>query len=156
MQSEDVTVYLRRTLPDIESLSNIVGEIESGTFTIRGEGVNHGTVTPSANLCVRLRVTNKEKAEATVKRAELEITIAGKTYRGVKMSLCGPREGADLLTQITNKNPIRQGVATIGALEFWIEGLKCPDHVIEADASVVLTDEFNTPHVIRNKTLRIA
>jgi hypothetical protein len=156
VQSEDVTVYLNRTLPYVETQSNIVGEIESGKFTIRGEGIHHTTVTHSTNLCVKLRVTNKEKSEATVKRAELEITIAGKTYRGAKMSLCDPREGADLLSKITDKNPIRHGVATIGALEFWIEGLKCPDHVIEADVSIILTDEFDTPHVIRNRALRIA
>ena len=72
------------------------------------------------------------------------------------MSLCDPREGVDLLSKITDKNPIRHGVATIGALEFWIEGLKCPEHVIEAGVSGILSDEFDAPHVIRNKNLRIA
>ncbi len=154
VRSEDVTVYLKRELSDLDPTSSIVGEIESGKFTIRGQGRNHTTITHSTNLCIRLRVTSKE-GEATIKKAELEISFAGKTYCGVRMSPCDPREGVDLLSQITNKSPIRQGVATIGALEFWIEGLECPNHVIEADVTVMLTDEFDKPHIIRNKTLRI-
>lgn len=155
VQSEDVVVYLNRTLPQ-EMQSDIVGEIESARFTIRGEGIDHGKPTHSTNVCVRLRVTNREKAEATIKNAELEITIEGKTYHGVKMSLCDPREGADLLSKITAKNPLRHGVATTGALEFWIQGLKSPDNVVEADLSVALTDEFDSRHLIHKKGLRIA
>jgi len=145
VQSQDVKVYVKRVLADVESQSNIVGEIESGKFTIRGEGTDHGTLTYSTNLCVRLRLTNKGKSEAAVKRAELEITLAGTTYHGRRMSSCDPREGVDLLSQITNTNPIRHGVATIGSLEFWAEELKCPSHAIGADVSVKLTDEFDAP-----------
>ena len=156
VRSQDVKVYLRRVLAEAEPQSNIVGEIESGKFTIRGEGADHGVVSYSTNLCLRLRVTNKEKSEATVKRAELEITIAGITYQGRRMPLCSPARGVDLLSQITNANPIRHAVATVGSLEFWVEGLKCPSHAIEADVSVKITDEFDASHLIRNKALRIA
>ena len=156
VQSEDVTVYLKRTLQNIELQTNIVGEIESGKFTIRTASNNGGTITHSTNLCVRLRVTNRDRSEATVKRAELEMTVKGSTYRGVRMSICDPRHGVDLLSEITNKNPIRYGVASIGSLEFWIQGLECPDHVIEADVRVTLIDEFDQSHIIRNKSLRIS
>jgi hypothetical protein len=57
-------------------------EIESGKFTMRGESSSFGKVTPSVNVCVVLRVPNKEKIETTLKRANLQMTVGGETYRG--------------------------------------------------------------------------
>jgi hypothetical protein len=136
--------------------SKLVGELESGTFTVRGEGFSDGARTFSTNLCVKLRVTNREKIETTVKRANLRITVGGETYRGTKTSLWHPQDGKDLLEKITDVTPIRHGVATVGSLEFTIDGLKCPNHGVEADVTVTLIDEFDLPHPIRNKSLWIA
>jgi hypothetical protein len=136
--------------------SKLVGEIESGKFTVRGESASYGKVTPSGNVCVTLRVTNREKIETTLKRASLKITVNGETYRGHKTMLWYPEDSPDLLKKITNTTPIRHGPATVGSLEFTVEGLKCPKHGLSADVSVSLIDEFDLPHVIRNRELWIA
>ena len=108
-------------------------------------------------MCVTLRVTNWEKIETTLKRASLKgITVNGETYRGHKTMLWYPEDGPDLLKKITNTTPIRHGPATVGSLEFTVEGLKCPQHGLSADVSVTLIDEFDLPHVIRNRELWIA
>jgi hypothetical protein len=136
--------------------SKLVGEIESGKITVHGESVAYGKRTYTSNVCVTLRVTNQEKIETTVKRANAQITIGGKTYRGTKTSLWYPKDGRDLLEKLTSDTPIRHGVATVGSLEFTVEGLKRPDRGIAADVTVTLVDEFDLPHKIRNKSLWIA
>jgi hypothetical protein len=136
--------------------SKLVGEIESGKFTVRGESSSLGKVTPRVNVCVMLRVTNKEKIETTLKRANLKMTVGGDTYRGHKTTLWFPKDHPDLLQKITNTTPIRHGPATVGSLEFTVEGLRCPQHGLSADVSVILVDEFDLPHVIRNRELWIA
>ena len=135
--------------------SELVGEIESGKFTVRGDSVSDGKRIYSTNLCVKLRVTNKEKIETTLKRAKAMMTIAGETYRGTKTSLWYPEHGKDFLERITDKTPIRHAVATVGFLEFTIEGLRCPQRGVYADVTVILIDEFDVPHSIRNRDLWI-
>src|SRR5262249_29835898 len=116
-----------------------------------------GKRTPWSNVSVTLRVTNKKNTEITIKRASLQATVNGETYSGTKTDLWHLKDGPDLLSKITDKTPIRHGPATVGALEFFVEGLECPqDGVLLADISVTLIDEFDLPHIIRNKGLRIA
>ncbi|MGA7219769.1 MAG: hypothetical protein WBX38_15720, partial [Candidatus Sulfotelmatobacter sp.] len=61
----------------------------------------------------------------------------------------------DLIEKI-EAHPIRQGIGSVGYLEFFIGGLKQPDTRVMADVSVTLFDEYDAPHVIRNEALWIA
>jgi hypothetical protein len=136
--------------------SKLVGEIESGKFTVSGSVSSHGTTIPNVNVCVMIRVTNSKPIETTLKRASLKLTVAGNTYVGHKQTLWNLRDGPDLLQTITAKTPIRHGPATVGSLEFNVQGLARPQHSLAADTSVTLIDEFEVPHVIRNRQLWIA
>jgi len=159
---ENVIPNLRKASERLEAKqsaphSKLVGEIESGKFTVRGDGIYHGEETHSANVCVKLRVTNKENIEATVKRANLKIvTPDGNTYRGVKTILWYPEDAPDFLDKITYQTPIKHGPATMGEIEFFVEGIKTPRQGLKADVSVTLIDEFDVPHTIRNRNLWIA
>jgi hypothetical protein len=150
--SKDVKVHLNRE----QSAAVLAGEIEYGQFTVRGDSTAGGVRNYCTNVRVSLRVTTREAPEMTVKGASLTMVLAGKTYSGTYTSLFDMRKAPDLLGLVTSKNPIRQGVATVGLLEFFVEGLKCPESAITADVSVALVDEYDVPHVIRNEALRIA
>jgi hypothetical protein len=137
--------------------SKLVGEIESGKFTVRGDGVYHGSQTHNANICVKLRVTNRENIETTVKRANLKIVTGdGTVYRGVKTVLWYPESKPDFLEKITYKTPIRHGPATVGEIEFFVDGIHATGHGLTGDVSVTLVDEFDVSHIIRNRKLWIA
>lgn len=155
---ENVIVQLTKSADRLEvkqsaPRSKLIGEIQAGKFTVFGESVDNGQRTYTTNVCVQLRVTNKERIATTLKRAIFEIRVGGDTYRGVKTSLWNPRDGKDLLQYITNKTPIQFAIATTGLLEFTVPGFKHPDRSINADATVVLIDEFDVQHRIRNKNL---
>ena len=136
--------------------SKIVGEIESGKFGVSASSASYGKTLHTVAVVLRLRVTNKEKLETTVKRADMRMTANGETYSAHRQSLWSFEDRPDLLEKITDKTPIRQGVATTGSLEFLVEGLKRPDRGINADVTVTLIDEFDVPHRIRNKSLWIS
>jgi hypothetical protein len=136
--------------------SRLVGEIEDGKFGISGTSTSYGSVRHNVAVYLTLRVTKKVNIETTLKRAILRITVNGHTYTGHKQSLWALDAGPDLLQKITNKTPIRHGPATTGSLEFNVEGLERPRHGLAADVSVTLVDEFDVPHVIRNRNLWIA
>jgi hypothetical protein len=135
--------------------SKIIGEIESGEFGVSGSSASYGKVIHSVNVSVTLRVTNKVKIETTLKRADIKLTIGRTTYVAHRQELWNWSTEPDLLKKITNETPIRQGPATIGELEFHVEGLQRPNQSTICDTSVVLFDEFDNPHVIRNRNLRI-
>jgi hypothetical protein len=158
---ENVIVQLAKSADRLEAKqsaphSRLIGELETGKFTVSGSSVTNGVQTYHTNLCVKLRVTNKEPREITLKRANLRLTLDGKTYRGVKASLWNPNSGKDFMEGITDKTPIRPAIATTGLLEFTIDGLQRPDRGSAADTSVILIDEFEVPHTIRNRQLWIA
>ena len=136
--------------------SKLVGELEAGKFTVFGDSISGGVRIYSTNLCIKLRVTNKEPREVTVKRAGLKLTLDGEAYRGIKTSLWYPNSGKDFMERITDQTPIRHAIATTGLLEFTVEGLKRPDRGVAADVSITLIDEFEIQHTIRNKRLWIA
>jgi hypothetical protein len=136
--------------------SKLVGELEAAKTTVFGEGRENGKKIYSTNLCIKMRVTNEKAREVTVKRASVKITIDGETFTGVKTMLWTAPKGRDLLDAITSETPIRHAIATTGSLEFTVSGWKRPERACAADVSVTLIDEFDVPHLIRNKHLWIA
>jgi hypothetical protein len=160
---ENVIALLGRLADRLENKlsapkSKLVGEIQAGRFGMSTVGFSDGVATASTIISLELRVTNKTKIEATVKEAKLAISYNGEIYRGqhnLRMTTL-VHEKRELLDKITYETPIKQGIATEGKLEFFVNRLKRPASSVVADVSVVLIDEFDVPHVIRNKTLRIA
>jgi hypothetical protein len=136
----------------------LIGELESAKVVMTGDHWERGGEREyHAEVVVNMRVTTDADLSVTIKRASLELTFDGKTYRGHNQALWlrDERDGPDLLKKITSDTPIKQGAATVGAIEFHVEGFR-GNHAITADATVVLVDEFNRRHQLRNSHLRIA
>jgi hypothetical protein len=149
---------LNQSLPKMRRVK-LIGSIEEGRFGIHGTNIRHGGIEHRVEVFVRLSVTNQENADATVKRAKLMIEtrdgkiFQGEIWEGLTPISTDPRPL--LMDKITYQTPIRHAVATKGWLQFNVSGLDGTSS-IEADVSVILSDEFDVPHIIRNPSLRVA
>jgi hypothetical protein len=159
---ENVIARLERLADKLEKRqsaprSKIVGSIEEAHVLSMGSGVDHGKQTRSTMIGFRLRVTNKARIETSVKRAHVIVRTDGEEYKGSNQALwlTSDKPRKDFLKSISSETPITHSLPTEGWIDFLVDGLEVTRGLI-ADVSVILIDEFEVPHVIRNRALRIA
>jgi len=159
---ENVIARLERLADKLEKRqsaprSKIIGSIEEAHVLAMTSGVDRGKQTRSTMIGFRLRVTNKAKIETSVKRAHVIVRAGGEEYKGSNEALwlTSDKPRKDFLKGISRDTPITHSLPTEGWIDFVVNGLEIT-RALTADVSVVLIDEFEVPHTIRNKWLRIA
>lgn len=147
---------------DAEKVRNakpeIVGRILFATIRFCGNSIDKGVITPNCVIAMKLSVTSKTNIDATLKDAELLVRMNGYEYPGQRLPLGivdyssthggAPEKMSDLISSTTYSNPIRYRVASVGWLEFMVNGADGTATTLHADIRVTLTDELDDKHII--------
>ncbi len=140
----------------------LVGTIVDACIGFLAESNKEGK---TAELFLKLGVSNRTESETTLKHAAIIMDAEGFNYSGDSTPIPSsvflterrgiPYQPKELLRVVSHANSLRKGSGIEGWPKFDLKGFTAPAHDFLGDITVVLTDDYDGTHRIREKQCRI-
>jgi hypothetical protein len=158
-------------LAEVEKTKNEKPEI-TGQVLYALCGISSASTNPDGQGCLlllRVRITNRRNVDTTIKMAALSLEKDGMKLEGERQPVDSrghlvrftdefgnhQEQVLDLIQKVTYESPVHYRVASEGWLEFFVRGLHQPQGNTVADLTLTIIDEFDQPHVISAKSVRL-